>query len=201
MATDLLFWIFLPALWKVVEQAERATDFDPDDLQAEVLDGFWEAAIKNRASSKKLSGRLVNAARHQVWRAIRKQAREAHASLDTIEEEEEPDRPDPEWADPWLLVCYAQLRGEINETEAEILFWTRFQDEPVGKVAEALGLSYWATHSQLRRTQEKLVHWLDQLGEGFPPRDRDLAREIRNLAQKPSNLAQLMGRKRDQKRP
>jgi hypothetical protein len=198
-ASDLLFWIFVPALWKVVEQAQRASDLDPEDIQAEVIEGFWKEAVKARSSSSGLSGALVNAGRHQVWRAIRSAVKEAHAPLDVLDSNAaEPNRPDPEWADPWLLICYALHQDVINEVEAELLFWIKLQEKPVGAVGEALGLSYSATHSQLRRVQEKLAHWVAQLGDKYPPRDPSLAREIRNLAQKPPNLAQLASLERDQ---
>jgi hypothetical protein len=202
LATDLLFWIFVPALWKVVEQAARASHLDSEDTQAEVIEGFWKEAVKGRSSGSGLSGALVNAGRHQVWRAIRSAAKETHTPLDVLDaNQSEPNRPDPEWADPWLLICYALHQDVINEVEAELLFWIKLQEKPVGVVGEALGLSYWATHSQLRRVQEKLAHWVGQLGDKYPPRDPSLARAIRNLAQKPPNLAQLAGLERDQIRP
>lgn len=202
LATDLLIWIFVPALWKVVEQAKRASKFTSTDVQAEVVKGFWEEAVRPRSSCEGISGALVNAARHQVWRTIRGEIKESHSPLEVLDPDKaEPDYPDPEWADPWLLICYARQKAVIDEAESELIFWIKLQGEPVGVVGEALGLSYSATHSKLRRIQNKLVDWVGQLGDEYPPRDPSVAREIRNVAQKPSHVARLMGRECDQKQP
>jgi hypothetical protein len=202
LATDLLFWIFVPALWRVVEQAERANESTSIDIQTEVVEGFWEEAVRPRSSSDAISGALVNAARHQVWRTIRGETKESHSPLEVLDPDKaEPHYPDPEWADPWLLICYARQKGVIDEAESELIFWIKLQGEPVGVVGEALGLSYSATHSKLRRIQNKLADWVNQLGDEYPPRDPSVAREIRRVAQKPSLVARLMGRECDQKRP
>lgn len=109
-ATGLLFWLFAPALWRVVEQAEMAAVLSPDEIQAEVVEGFWEKAVRERPSCEGISGALVNAAKHQVWRAIRDRSKETHEALDAVEEEAEEDRPDPSWSDPRI--------GERRDGEA-----------------------------------------------------------------------------------
>jgi DNA-directed RNA polymerase specialized sigma24 family protein len=195
-ATGLVFWLFAPALWRVVEQAEMAAVLSPDEIQAEAVEGFWEKAVQERSSYGGISGALVNAARHHVWRAIRDRSREIHEPLDAAEEEAEEDRPDPLWSDPWVLICYAQHQGAIGEIDAELLFWTKLNGEQLGRIAPLVGLSYTAAEARIKRAKENLASWLGQLSDDLPPSDPHLAREVINLAEKPSNLAHSLGRER-----
>lgn len=55
-ATDLRTWIFLPALWSVSEQASPTEILPPWEVEAEVLSGFWEMAIREHRTSEGLSG-------------------------------------------------------------------------------------------------------------------------------------------------
>ncbi len=200
-STDLLVWIFLPALWKVAEQAEANKTLTPDEIAGEILSGFWEEAIKDHPGSEKLSGRLVNAGRHGVWRAIRSRRREAHAGLEAVEELEAPEGPDPFWADPWTLLCFARLEGRLSETEAELIFWTRLQDEGLEKVCALLGLGYGAGRAARTRASARIASWVASLEDRYPPQDPNLARRLRNLAQKSSRLAPFLGRSRVQNGP
>lgn len=195
-ATGLLFWLFAPALWRVVEQAEMVSVLSPDEIQADAVEGFWEKAVRERPSCEGISGALVNAARHQVWRSIRDRSKETHEALDAVEEEAEEDRPDPLWSDPWVLICYAQHQGAIGEIDAELLFWTKLNGEPLGKIAPLVGLSYTAAEGRIKRAKDNLASWLGQLSDELPPSDPNLAREVINLAEKPSNLAHSLGRER-----
>lgn len=200
IATDLLFWVFVPGLWRVAEQSGKATGLTPDEVETEIAEGFWEEAIKERSSSQRVTGALINAARHRVWSLARSRSKEIPVGLEVFEEGPQPELPDPEWADPWQLICYAQLKGVISELDAELLFWTKLQGEPIYRVAGLLGLTYETGRSRVKRARAALAQWIGQLGDEFPPRDPNLAREIRNLAQKPSDLAHLLGRERAPKR-
>jgi DNA-directed RNA polymerase specialized sigma24 family protein len=196
IGTDLLFWVFAPGLWRVAQASGKASGLTPDEVETEVVEGFWEEAIKERPSSVGVAGALVNAARHRVWSLARSRSKEIPVGLEVYEEGPEPELPDPEWSDPWQLICYAQLKGVISQLDAELLFWTKLQDEPIYRVAELLGLSYETGRSRVKRARAVLAQWLGQLGDEYPPRDPNLAREIRNLAEKPSDLAHLLGRER-----
>lgn len=189
-ATDLLTWIFLPALWGVAEQASTIELLPPWEVEAEVLSGFWEMAIREHRTSEGLSGRLVNAGRHQVWRLIRSRLKEDHPTLDALESKEAITQTiDPVWADPWVLLCWARIDGEIKETDAELIFWTRLQGEPLEKVSALLGLGYETGRTCRKRAERKLARWVRWLGDNYPPKDPKLARECLELAQIPSKLA------------
>lgn len=147
-------------------------------------------AVRHHRSAEGISGKLVNAGRHQVWRVIRSRLREDHPSLEDAAGKEDTSRTiDPVWADPWVLLCWAQIQGEISEKDAELIFWTRFQGEPLEEIAHLLGLGYEAGRTCRKRAERKLARWLCQLGEAYPPKDPKLARECLELARKPSRLA------------
>lgn len=60
-ATDLLVWVFLPALLNVAEQAYTAGILSQWEAEGEAISGLWEMAIRKHQTSEGLSGRLVNA--------------------------------------------------------------------------------------------------------------------------------------------
>lgn len=201
-ATDLLTWIFLPALWSVAEQASATEILPPWEVEAEVLSGFWEMAIREHGTPEGLSGRLVNAGRHQVWRVIRSTIKADHPDLEALEDEEVAPKPtDRVWSDPWMLLCWAQLQGEIEEADADLIFWTRLHGEPLRKICTLLGHRYKTGQARRYRAEQKLAHWISHLGDAYPPKDPELARECLELAQKPSKLAQKLGRSRVSKWP
>lgn len=195
-ATNLLTWIFLPALWKVAEQAESIEILSPGEIEAEVLSGFWERAISEHASSEGLSGRLVNAGRHQVWRVIRSRLKEDHPDLESLASTAAPNLADPIWSDPWVLLSWAQLQGKLKETDAELIFWTRLQGEPLEKVCNLLSIDYEFGRARRKRAERAIAEWLGQLGEDYPPKDPESALECLAVAQKPSRVAQILGRSR-----
>lgn len=201
IGTDLLFWVFVPGLWRVAESSGKATSLSPDEVETEIAEGFWEEAIKERSSSRGVAGALVNAARHRVWALERSRSKEIPVGLEVFEDQPAPELPDPEWADPWQVLCFALIQGVVSEVDAELLFWTKLQGELEYRVAPLLGLSYTSARDRIARAKPKLARWLGQLGDNYPPRDPDLAREIRDLAEKPSDLAQVLGRTRATKRP
>jgi hypothetical protein len=193
-ATDLLTWIFLPALWKVAEQAATAETLSPREIEAEVLSGFWEQAVSEHQTCEGLSGRLVNSARHQVWRVIRSRLKEDHSTIERLATEEAPDLADPIWSDPWMLLSWARLHGKVKDSDAELIFWTRLQGEPLARICALLGLNYEAGRARRYRAERAIADWLGQLGKDYPPKDPELARECLAIAQKPSEVAQVLGR-------
>jgi hypothetical protein len=201
-ATDLLSWIFLPALLNVGEQASAAGILSQWEAEAEILSGFWEMAIRKHRTAEGLSGRLVNAGRHQVWRSIRGMAKEGDSDLDALEDQEALPKPsDRVWADPWMFLCWAQLQGTIPEAHAELIFWTRLHGEPLRKICELLGIGYKAGQARRYRAEKKLADWYSRLSAAYPPTDPKLARECIELARKPSELARKLGRSRVSKWP
>lgn len=195
VASDVLFWLFLPALWRVFEEATRPGLADPEEIEAEILLGFWEAAAEERSTSEKLSGRLVNAARHRAWGAVRRAIREAGRQYSVDEESAADFHPDAvEWSDPWVLLCWARAEGKLDETEAELIFWTRLQGEPLKTIGPLLRLTDTAARSCRNRAERRLAGWLGRSSASFPPEDPDLAARVLALAQEPSPLAQVLGR-------
>ncbi len=190
-ASDLLLWLFLPALWRVFEEATRPGVTDPAEIEAEILLGFWEA-VSEHNSSQKLSGKLINAARHRAWQ-------EVHRALQVAQREEGLDRrpedlhsTEANFSDPWLVICRARLEAILDETETELIFWTRLQDEPLRKVGRLLDLSEATARSCRHRAERRLAGWLGGSDVGFPPADPDLAQKVLSLAQKSSPLAQVL---------
>lgn len=66
-AALVLCWLHLPGLWEIVRELGRWNALASEDLEAELLAGFWEAASEIGAETRKVSARLVNRAR---WRGL-----------------------------------------------------------------------------------------------------------------------------------
>lgn len=136
-----------------------------------------------------------------MWRAIRARLKEEHPGLEVAEEIEATEAADPEWSDPWTLICWARLEGTLSDAEAELIFWTKLQNEGIEEVSALLGLGAEAARSCRKRAIRKLAAWARGLGDSYPPRDPQFACRLRKLAQEPSRLARILGRGSDPKRP
>lgn len=188
VASDLLIGLFVPALWRILEEANQPDLLDPNEVEAEILLGFWEAA-RTRRNSLKLSGALINAGRRRVLTALRA-AKKQRLQLpfdekQILAEEQALVSLQAEWSDPWVLVCWAQLGGVVDEIEAELIFWTRLHDRPLKEIAPVFDLTYEAARYRRSQAERRLRDWLTESGDEFPPTDPETAEKVLALAHKP----------------
>lgn len=106
VASDLLIGLFVPALWRVFEEAKRPDLLDLKEIEAEILLGFWEA-VRTRKTCRKLSGALINAGRRRVLTALRA-AKKQRPQLPFDEKQILGDEQDSvslqeEWSDSWVV--------------------------------------------------------------------------------------------------
>lgn len=190
-AADCLLGLFAPGLWRVFEEVRASSSLAPSEIEAEIALGFWEA-VADAESHLKLSGRLVNSARHRAWGAANEEGRAGipddnlpAAALRTNEE--------VDWSDPWLLLCWAEAEGALNEVQTELIFWTRLQGNPLSEVAEALGLTYDAARHRRHRAEKRLASWLEENRDRYPPQDAEIATRVvtRALSEAPSGEARV----------
>lgn len=177
-AFTLLVGIFLPALWGAGERVLASANVEVDELQASLLDGFIEEAARERRDATRMSGDLVNGARHRAW----EMARQSFTPSSDLEEAwhlvYEDDPIDPIWKDPWVLLCYARMKGVVTEDEAELIFWTRLNEEPLSKVALLLGMSPGQAYKARSRAQAQVETWVRSERDEYPPRDGATVRRL-----------------------
>lgn len=189
VASDLLVGLFIPALWRVFDEANRPDLLDPKEIEGEILLGFWEA-VRTRKNGRKLSGALMNAGRKRVWTALERAAKEQQLLVPFDEdhlgdEEQDSSVLQPEWSDPWVVVCWAQHNEVVDEVEAELIFWTRLHDRPLKKIAPVFDLTYEAARYRRSQAERRLRDWLAESTAELPPNDPDTAAQVLALAHKP----------------
>jgi len=193
IASDLLVGLFVPALWRIFDEAKWPELLDTREVEAEILLGFWEAA-RTLKNSRRLSGALINAGRHRVLTALRAAKKRQQLELPFDEKQILGDEQDlvslrAEWSDPWVVVCWAQFNGVVDEIEAELIFWTRLQDRELKKVASVFDLSYEAARYRRSQAERRLRDWLAESRDEYPPLDPATADKVLALSQKPSPSA------------
>lgn len=179
-ASDLLLGLFAPGLWRVFEEVRSAGVLAPHEIEAELVLGFWEA-VHSARSHQKISGYLVNKARHRAWAAAKEESRAASPDESVPAAPYEADE-DPDWSDPWILLCWAESEGAINEVQTELVFWTRLCSEPLEEIAEALGLDYQAAKLRRIRAEKRLQTFLEENRHRYPPDDPEVVARVATRA-------------------
>lgn len=176
-ASDLLIGLFSPALWRIFDEVRSVQLADPDEILAEIVLGFWEA-VHRKEDPRMLSSELVNSARRRAWEAV------GHALQAPIPDEglNQPMGPgaadDPDWSDPWMLVCWAVEEGGINQVQAELIFSTRLNEVPLEEAAASLGLTPNAANLRRHRAERRLESWLERNADRYPPVDPNKAARV-----------------------
>ena len=148
-----LSWLMLPGLWEAVRELPSDV-LDADDLEAELVAGLWTTAAEVEENTREVPGRLVNGARWNAQRAIRKAL--AWNSWVVASGSVPLDRPtggEPEED----LLARAVVRGIVSEDEIEMLLAHR--SEVVG-FAERLGISLAVFQGRRTRARVRLARWL-----------------------------------------
>jgi hypothetical protein len=161
-AALLLLWLHLPGLWEVVDGVRPGPAADPEELDAELLFGFWQAA-QGATRPNWISSRLMTRAYWRRWEA-RRQAN-AHYSQCT-----------PEDLNPQAItfgeasdaIWEAHRADVITEIEAWLVEVTRLVGASDREAAHELGISRNAARKRRLRAEARLVAWI--LDEEIPVR-------------------------------
>jgi DNA-directed RNA polymerase specialized sigma24 family protein len=148
----------MPALWRIAEDLFReGCPLEREEIDAEILAGFWEQAGRGEPDGKRLSGRLVGAARFRALNAIRKARREAERRVDLSGEEVEEF---PLVGHPSLVLEQARAAGVISEVDSELIAATRVENKALRGVAAQLGLAHDSARVRRWRAEQRLVAWI-----------------------------------------
>jgi DNA-directed RNA polymerase specialized sigma24 family protein len=155
-AALLLLWLLLPALAGARRKLGRWEALEPDDLDAELLAGLWQAAKEIRTDTRDVAGRLLNRASWRALGAMReaidwsRRALPLSPSVADREPEEPPDRTQG-------ILNAALLEGVISQQEAVLVLATR---TTIRRVSARLGITVIAAQQRRHRARERLLAWL-----------------------------------------
>ena len=157
MAGLLLCWLFLPGLWNAVRDFRGRDESDREDLAADLLAGFWQAARRVTPATTPVAHHLLRGARREAVRSVtRAQAHACECELlevvDSI-----PTTSSVGALDDTLL--RAIRAGLFPASSIDILLATR---ETIAEVAQSHGLTIATAQQQRHRIRRRLAAWLSE---------------------------------------
>jgi len=155
-AAILLCWLFLPGLSQVLQALYSSSTIDDDDLVADLLTGFWEAASRVTQDSRCVARYLLLGARRFALKSMRGASRvglsveyeAADVDAGMLVDVEVSDRID-------RAVC----EGIVSRSDVDLVFTTR---ATIGEVAARYQLSLGAAQQARHRARARLAVWLNQ---------------------------------------
>jgi hypothetical protein len=132
-----------------------------DELDSEMLSGFWEEATRVRTSHRAASTRLYHAARRSAWEAVRKARNQAST---TVEMDAATAVPGSISSNPSQVLERAVREGVISAIQCELIGAIRVDGTPTTRVAQSVGLTRAAASMQLTRGERRLAAWLTASG-------------------------------------
>lgn len=161
LAGALLLWLLLPALLLEWKRVHRRDALSPEDLESELLAGFWESITWIRPASRKVAARLIQGARRRAIAAVRRDSVWVHAT-DPVALGDVPVASSGEELDPFASLDEAASQGVLSPLDVEVLLAT---PEGLKAVAEREGLTVKATRLRRGRARRRLIGWLDGSSE------------------------------------
>jgi hypothetical protein len=158
-AATLLIWLVLPGLLRVRHTLAGRGVLSPQDLDAELVTGVWEAATRVRARTHDVSARLVNGARWRAIGAIREAivwAKRSEPLGGEVADLPEPAVPAGRLPD---ILAEAVREGVISGAEAELLIASR---DTIRDVGSRLGVTLCAAQNRRLRAKRRLIAWLTE---------------------------------------
>jgi DNA-directed RNA polymerase specialized sigma24 family protein len=156
----LLVGLYLPTFRRLRKEI-GACLLEEEDLEAEMIVGFWEAVSKARGLIRNPSAVLFHGPQHRVWKAV------AHAGVRrrwTDEPEDQPSSESPEDREVIRLIEEAVKSGVLSESEAALVLTTRLDQEPVAELANDSGERREALSMRRKRAEQRLAEWLAEEG-------------------------------------
>lgn len=166
-ASHFLIWLFIP-LFRRIRKDVGECQLTEEDLEAEILGGFWEGVSKPGHPAG-ITSRLFHAVQHRAWVAVAAASR-VWPVMPTQPLEEPLPAIDPPFTG--ILEDAAHEAGLLPEEMALILS-TRLEGRDLRDIAREMGLSHATVGMRRVRAEKKLVRWLE---------------EQPNLIRKPSNV-------------
>lgn len=130
-----------------------------EDVDAAVLEAFVTAVHATNVSIRRIPLTLQRAVKAGALRARRREAGPMPVSVEVLEAA----APPPPWGHPDLLLLDAVDQRIITRFAAQVIGATRLENVPIGRLATALGISYWALAKYRRRAELALVR---AIGDG-----------------------------------
>lgn len=156
-AAVLLVWLMLPSLLLVRRRLAARSALDPDDLDAELLAGLWEAAARVQPGAPYVAKRLADGARHHAFAAILREENWTGriAPLQgEIGESQTVSAADGEVGD---VLAEAVAAGVISEVDVDLF---RASRTATTRLWSYLGVSETAARSRRLRARRRLLDWL-----------------------------------------
>lgn len=155
LAGVVLCWLFLPGLSDLLRDLVGVDGgVDPDDVAADLLAGFWQAASRVGASSTHVARHLLRGARRRALRGLRG----TRANPGKAEPGEDPV---DEAALPQDLIEDRLGRaidaGVLSQRQTELLLATR---SSIAETAARHGLSVPAAQQARHRARQRMLSWL-----------------------------------------
>ncbi|MEX2551535.1 MAG: hypothetical protein WD627_00840 [Actinomycetota bacterium] len=152
----LLIWLYAGAMRNIAKEIGESP-LTLEELDSEMLAGFWDEASNAGRNSSGLSNRLYHAARRSAWKAVTDASR--FASRQTDLDFEMPGEINPS-NNPSCLLERAKSEGVLSQVQVELIGATRLDGMPLAKIADELGLTREAATMQRTRAHRRLAVWL-----------------------------------------
>lgn len=156
-AALVLIWLFRPTLISLARTGRE--HLEVEDLDAELLAGFWEI-VATDGEVGKLCGRLKNGARHRAQRAARKEAIYKRGAAPYGTGEDSAATLDAE--SPWPLLAQAREKGVVSALDLEIIVRTRFEGFSLKEVACQLKMNHQVAGRRRKAAENHLRVWLSR---------------------------------------
>lgn len=156
-AAVMLMWLMLPSLLLARRQLAARSAFDPDELDAELLAGLWEAAARVRPGAPFVAKRLIDGARHGAFAAIRREENWISRIAPLGGEIEESRTLLTDAGEVPDILPAAVAASVISEVDAELF---RASRSAIPQLRSRLGISENAVRSRRLRARRRLLEWL-----------------------------------------
>lgn len=164
-AAILLVWLILPGLLRVRAGLRLGRALAPEDLDAELVAGVWEAAARLDQSDRGVARRLVNAARWRVLAAMREAIDWTDSAQEIGTEPVDGSGPGSWTPEPGDILAGAVREGVLSPEDAEFVIATR---QTIRQLGERLGLSLRGAQSRRHRARGRLRAWVERARREAP---------------------------------
>lgn len=186
LAGLLLAWLLLPGLWELSNRLADPSRLAVEEMDAELLAGFWNVAAKIHPGSPKVAGRLIRGARNKALRAIARAALYRDRVEPTAELELRPS-PTSTSLSEFDLTRDAEQAGTLTNFEARLIEATRLQGASLATLAKWLEVPYSSLKLKRWRAENRLAAWLR--GTAVSPRRNCATRETNRMHTSPCVIA------------
>lgn len=152
----LVIWLFSGAMRNISREIGKSP-LNLDELDSEMVAGFWEEVSAGCRRSRGFSSRLYHAARRRAWKAVIA-ARKQEAGATEADLESMPDLGAS--GNPSAVLEAAESEGILSDAQAELIEATRIEGQSVASVACGMGLSREAAGMRRKRAEDRLASWL-----------------------------------------